>query len=71
MLNKRKLQAILLEHGDTQKDLAKAMGISLSNISRRFNGHMEFSAGEIAFIRDRYSLTDEAVCEIFFAKNVS
>lgn len=71
MVNKRKLKAAILIHDGTQKNLAEALGISLSNLSLRINGHMEFKAGEIAFIRDRYGLSEKDVCEIFFAENVS
>lgn len=71
MVNKRKLKAAIMAGDGTQQNLAEAMGISLSNLSLRINGHVEFKAGEIAFIRDRYDLTDEDVCQIFFAEKVS
>jgi len=71
VVNKQKLKAAIMAGDGTQQNLAEAMGISLSNLSLRINGHMEFKAGEIAFIRDRYGLTDEMVCQIFFAEKVS
>ena len=71
MLNKNKLKAAILANDGRQDVLAKAMGISLSQLSLRINGHREFRASEVAFIRDRYHLTDAEVCQIFFAEKVS
>lgn len=71
MLNKKKLKAVIQEYDGNQANLANAMGLSLSQLSLRINGHMEFSVVEAAFIRDRYSLSDEDVLNIFFAEKVS
>lgn len=71
MLNKNRLKAAILANDGRQDVLAKAMGISLSQLSLRINGHREFRASEVAFIRDRYNLTDAEVCQIFFAEKVS
>lgn len=71
LLNKKKLKAVIQEYDGNQANLANAMGLSLSQLSLRINGHMEFSVVEAAFIRDRYSLSDEDVLNIFFAEKVS
>lgn len=71
MLNKKRLKAAIMANDGNQATLAKAMDLSLSSLSLRINGHMEFTAGEVAFIRDRYKLTDAEVCQIFFDEKVS
>lgn len=71
MINKQKLKAAIIEHDGNQKNLADAMGISLSQLSLRINSHMEFSVREVAFIRNRYGLSDNDVGDIFFADKVS
>lgn len=71
MVNKKLLKAEIMANDGKQEVLAKAMGISLSQLSLRINGHRDFRAGEIAFIKARYNLTDEKVCLIFFMEKVS
>lgn len=71
MVNKQLLKAAIMAHDGNQESLASAMSISLSQLSLRINGHRDFRASEIAFIRDRYNLTDADVCQIFFAEKVS
>lgn len=66
MVNKQKLKAVIIANDGNQSVLAAAMGLSLSQLSLRINGHRDFRAKEIAFIRDRYGLTSEEVCSIFF-----
>jgi hypothetical protein len=60
-------------HGDTQKDLAEFIGISLTRFNAKLNGAngAEFTQGEIARIKEKYNLTGEQVNEIFFTKVVS
>lgn len=72
-MNKRKLVAIMYEHGDTQQSLAEAMGISLQRFNAKINetGGAEFTQSEIRFIKERYNLTSEEVEEIFFTYDVS
>lgn len=70
-MNKNRLKAKILEFGDTQADLAKAIGISLSNLNAKINGKIDFRQNEIGYIRDRYHLNPVEVAEIFFAEKVS
>lgn len=68
-MNKKKLKAAIAEHGETQKILAEALGISRVTLCRKMSEKAEavFTQPEMSFIKKRYGLTDEAVSAIFFA----
>lgn len=67
-MNKKKLKSVMALHGDTMRDLAKALGKSPQSISDKINERgTEFKQGEIAIIKDRYNLSAEQVESIFFA----
>lgn len=68
-MNKQKLRAVMVEFGDTQGDLAEALGVGLSTLNAKINeyGTAQFRQSEIAFIKERYNLTASAVDEIFFS----
>ena len=68
-MNKNKLMAVLVAHGENQRTLADALGISRVTLSRKISEKREavFSQPEISIIRKRYNLTDEDVIGIFFA----
>ena len=70
-MNKNKLRAKMVEYGDTQADLAKALFISVSNLSLRINGRVDFRQSEIDLIKKRYNLSAEDLDLIFFADAVS
>ena len=72
-MNKRLLRAVMAEAGDTQADLAAAMGISLSRFNAKLNERegAAFTQTEMAFIIDRYRLTSDRAMQIFFSKEVS
>lgn len=70
-MNKNKLKAKMMEHGDTQSDLADALNISLSNLSLRINGKMDFRQSEIDAIKKRYKLSAAELDSIFFEDVVS
>lgn len=72
-MDKRKLMGIMYENGDTQKILAKFIGISLQRFNAKINenGGAEFTQGEIRKIKERYNLTPEDVDTIFFVSCVS
>lgn len=72
-MNKQMLVGIMYTHGDTQEDLAKAIGISLQRLNAKINetGGAEFTQGEIQGIKERYKLTPDEVDNIFFASDVS
>lgn len=70
-MNKNKLRAKMIEHGDTQTTLAEFLGLSLSNLSLRINGKVDFRQSEIDAIKQRYKLTAGELDSIFFADAVS
>ena len=70
-MNEQLLKAKMAEHGDTQAELAAAIGISLSNFNDKLNGKVSFRQNDIAAIRQRYHLTAEEVDRIFFTQELS
>ena len=67
-VNKNLLKSKMALHGDTQADLAKAIGNTRTNITSKINAYkFAFTKKEIEIIKERYSLTDAEVQEIFFA----
>lgn len=72
-MNSRLLKSFIVRYDKTQENLAEAMGISLSRLNAKINGTggADFTQSEIAFIRERYSLSNRDVCDVFFAKDVS
>lgn len=73
MLNKNELEAEMKRHGDTGGTLSKYLGIARSTFSAKINetNGAEFTQGEIASIKQRYSLSADSVVAIFFAEKVS
>ena len=66
-MNKAKLKSLMTLHGDTNKDIAELLGISLQSVSCKINENgTEFKQGEIAKIKDRYNLSPAEVDAIFF-----
>lgn len=65
-MNKQLLKAKMAEYGDTQAQLAAAIGISASNLNEKINGKVSFRQNEIAAIRRRYDLSAQEVDLIFF-----
>lgn len=61
----------MVKYGDSQKDLAIALGISLSRLNLKINGGADFRQAEILFIKDRYKLKPEEIDAIFFDEIVS
>lgn len=72
-MNKPLFLSVMVKNQDTQGTLAKAMGLSLSRLNAKINerGGAAFTQSEIAFIIQRYSLTNDEAMEIFFASRVS
>lgn len=72
-MNKRKLNAIMQLHGESQLDLAQYLQLSLSRLNAKINEYRgaQFRQNEIAAIQEHYGLSAEEVNEIFFASAVS
>ena len=67
-MNKALLRSIMVLHNDTNQSLADFLGISAKSVNDKINeNNTEFKQSEIAAIKERYSLTDEQVCSIFFS----
>lgn len=68
-MNSTLLKSIMVLHGDTNADLAKALRVTPQSVSGKINERgTQFKQGEIAAIKDRYSLTAEQVEAIFFSR---
>ena len=65
------LKGVIRGYGETQKDLADALGISLSSLNLKIKGKAEFRQNEIAMIKSRYGLTAQEVDSIFFSLKLS
>lgn len=68
-MNKNKLLAVIAEHGETQKILAEALGITRVTLCKKISEKNKavFTQPEISVIKHRYNLSDEAITAIFFA----
>ncbi len=67
-MNKQLLASVLAKNGDTQSDLAKVLGLSLSRTNAKINetDGAQFTQNEIAAIKKAYTLTAKEIDEIFF-----
>ena len=65
-MNKAAMRSVMAKHSDTQQALAEALELPVSGLNARINGHIDFRAGEIIKIIQRYGLSDQETMEIFF-----
>lgn len=65
-MNITHLKSIMVLHGDTQADLAAAIGINPATLNLRLTQKREFKQTEIEAITKRYRLAPKQVYEIFF-----
>ena len=66
-MNKALLRSIMVLHGDTNKDLAKYLGITEQSVINKINENgTEFKLCEIRRIGMRYNLSSNDVDLIFF-----
>lgn len=72
-MNKSLLKSYISRFDKTQKNLAEAMGISLSRLNAKINSYAgaDFTETEMIFIKDRYGLDIDEFNSIFFAELVS
>ena len=67
-MNSALLKSYIVKNEDTQAKLAKALGISTSNLNEKINGKtVSFRQNEIAAIKERYNLTPEEIDAIFYS----
>ncbi len=68
-MNKNLLRYYMALNGDTNRELAEYLKISLQSLSAKINENgSEFKQGEIAKIKKKYKLTAEEIEAIFFAQ---
>lgn len=65
-MNTNKLRGVMAAHGETGGTLADAIGITYQSLSKKLNGHSEFTRSEIYTISSRYGLTADEIVDIFF-----
>ncbi len=70
-MNRNKLLGKIKENGFTIETVARLTGMSLSTLSRKLNGHVEFTRDEINAISDALKMSNEDLLEIFFKEKVS
>lgn len=70
-MNTNELKAEMKRNGDTQEQLAVALGLQPSGVCERVNGRIEFRRSEINIIRKRYNLSDKDTARIFFDDEMS
>lgn len=70
-MNRNKLLGKIKENGFTIETVARLTGMSLSTLSRKLNGHVEFTRDEINAISDALKMSNEDLLEIFFNEKVS
>lgn len=66
-MNVQLLKSKIIENGETQAQLAKAIGMSASNLNDKINGKVAFRQDDIAAIKRHYHLSADDVDLIFFA----
>ena len=72
-VNKNLLMSVLKKYGQTQKELASLLGLSLSRTNAKINEKQgaQFTQIEIMTIKERYGLSAQEVDSIFFDRKVS
>ena len=50
MTDTLKLKALIVEHGYTQKDVAKMLGLSAQSLNKKIHNKTEFKASEISLL---------------------
>ena len=65
MIQKNILKSKLSLRERTQKDLAKALGLSEVSTNKKVNGTIKFSLNEVKKIKEYLNLTNDEVVEIF------
>lgn len=67
-MNANLLKGKIKANGQTQEDVARAIGLSLSRFNAKLNatGNAEFSLGEVLALKTFFNLTTQEVESIFF-----
>lgn len=72
-MNKLRLESVMHLHGDTGTSLARFLNMARTTFSAKINETKgaEFTQGEIAMIKEKYSLSADDIVAIFFDTEVS
>lgn len=70
-MNSNEMKAAMKRNDDTMEKLADVLGLQISGVSGRVNGHIDFRASEISKIVQRYKLSPEETTHIFFDESAS
>lgn len=72
-MNKLRLESVMRLHGDTGTSLARFLNMARTTFSAKINETKgaEFTQGEIAMIKEKYSLSANDIVDIFFDNEVS
>lgn len=72
-MNKNLFVSVMKREGETQAQLAEAMGLSPSRLNAKINewNGAAFTQSEIRFVVSRYNLSNDEICAIFFDQKVS
>lgn len=70
MVNERKLKAAIVAAGETQRTLAKKIGLLTTSLNYRIHGKVDFRANEIEQISKILNLEPKQILCIFFAPEV-
>ena len=65
-MNSLEMKVAMKRNKDTLEKLAEVLGLQISGVCARVNGHIEFRANEMNIIRKRYNLSPEEIIKIFF-----
>lgn len=71
MINTNKIKGRMAELNLTQKDLAKAMGLSPSTISQKITGARPVTLDEAEAFASVLKIENEQFSEFFFAKQIA
>ena len=68
LFKKNEFRAALLRKGWTIAALAKEIGINEATLSKKINGHTDFTREEVSKISKALGLSDNEIMAIFFAE---
>jgi hypothetical protein len=67
VINKNMLASFMKKYGETQRDLANSLGISLSRLNAKINNWngADFTQAEVEFIMNRYRMSKKEGSSVF------
>ena len=71
MVNKNEFRSVMIRHGENQSDVAKWLGMSVANLSKKLNGNGDWTVAQIMCVKKRYDLSPEDIDRIFFSSECS